>query len=234
MFPIGDENERGAGLPVVTIALVVANVLVFLYEMTLGVEALQEFVFTYGVIPDEIERGQDLFTLLTSMFVHGGLAHVGSNMLFLWIFGDNIERRFGPLLYLLFYLGTGLAASAAHILFNTDSPIPSVGASGAISGVLGAYILMYPTNRVRVLIGYWWVMAVPAFLFLGIWFVMQFINGLASLSVETAQTSGVAVWAHIGGFVAGAVGALVLRMVVGQPQDRGHVFVRGGEGRDWP
>src|SRR5690606_22553844 len=129
---IGDENEHGAGPPLVTIALIIANVLVFLYQSTLGIEALQDFVTTYGVIPREIENGQDLYTLFTSMFVHGGLAHIGGNMLFLWIFGDNIERRFGAFLYIVFYLLTGLAASATHIAFNLGSTIPSVGASGAI------------------------------------------------------------------------------------------------------
>lgn len=229
MFPIGDENEKGAGLPVVTLLLVIVNVLVFLYESTLGERSLENFVFTYGVVPQEIQHGQDLYSLITSMFVHGGLAHVGGNMLFLWIFGDNVERRFGSLLYLVFYLGTGLAASATHVLFNQGSTIPSIGASGAISGVLGAYILMYPTNRVRVLVGYWWVFALPAYMFLGIWFLTQFINGIASLGVQTAQTSGVAVWAHVGGFVAGALGSFVLRMVVGQPQQGGEVYVRRGQ-----
>ncbi len=233
MFPIGDENERGAGPPLVTIALIIANVLVFLYQSTLGIEALQDFVTTYGVIPREIENGQDLYTLFTSMFVHGGLAHIGGNMLFLWIFGDNIERRFGAFLYIVFYLLTGLAASATHIAFNLGSTIPSVGASGAISGVLGAYILMYPTNRIRVLVGYWGIMALPAWIFLGIWIVTQTINGVASLGVETAQTAGVAFWAHIGGFVAGAVASIVLRMFVGQPQDQGHTFVRGDRGGGW-
>ncbi len=230
MFPIGDENERNRKFPVVTLILVIINVLVFLYESTLGTRALENFIFTYGVIPVEIEHGQDVFTLLTSMFLHGGLAHVGGNMLFLWIFGDNVERRFGSLMYLLFYLGTGLAASATHIIFNFDSTIPSIGASGAISGVLGAYILMYPTNRVRVLIGYW-LFALPAYMFLGIWFLEQFINGIASLGVQTAQTSGVAVWAHVGGFVAGALGSLVLRMMVGQPQQGGQVYLRHGQDR---
>ena len=130
MFPLGDDNHGARGVPLVTIALVAINSLVFLYQMGLPVEELQKFIFTYGMIPAEIEQGQNTFTLLTSMFVHGGFAHVFGNMLFLWIFGDNIEQRFGSILYLLFYLGCGLAASYAHIATNSGSVIPSVGASG--------------------------------------------------------------------------------------------------------
>lgn len=230
MFPIGDDNHGAKGVPLITLTLIAVNVIVFLYQSTLDVEKLQEFIFTYGVVPEEIERGVDLFTLFTSMFVHGGLAHIFGNMLFLWIFGDNIEQRFGSFFYLLFYLGTGLAASAAHILTNSGSEIPSVGASGAISGVMGAYILLYPTNRVRTLIGYWGIMYVPAFIFLGIWFLTQFINGMAALNIDTAQTSGVAFWAHIGGFVAGVVGAIVLRGVRPEPERPARVIPtqRGG------
>jgi membrane associated rhomboid family serine protease len=211
MFPIGDENQGKKGISLIVLALIVINVAVFLYEATLSEEKLLDFVTTYGVVPNEIENGQDLFTLITSMFVHGGWAHVGGNMLFLWIFGDNIERRFGPLLFTLLYLAWGLAASVAHILTNSGSMIPSVGASGAIAGVMGSYILLYPTNRVQVLIMRMGIVAVPAFVFLGIWFATQLINGVAALSVPTAQTSGVAVWAHVGGFVAGALAAVLLR-----------------------
>ncbi len=213
MFPIGDDNRGARGVPIITLILIAINVLVFLYEATLSQNALQDFVTTYGVIPAEIERNQDLFTLLTSMFVHGGWAHIIGNMLFLWVFGDNIERRFGSIIFLAFYLLTGLAASFAHILTNSGSAIPSVGASGAISGVLGAYILLYPTNRVSMLLGYWGIVKVPAYFFLGFWFVSQLLNGVASLGVPTEETSGVAVWAHVGGFVAGFVGALVLRFL---------------------
>ena len=203
MFPLGDDNHGARGVPLVTIALVAINSLVFLYQMGLPVEELQKFIFTYGMIPAEIEQGQNTFTLLTSMFVHGGFAHVFGNMLFLWIFGDNIEQRFGSILYLLFYLGCGLAASYAHIATNSGSVIPSVGASGAISGVMGAYVLLYPLNRVRVLVWFWGIFYVPAFIFLGVWFLTQLMNGLVQLRVATAQTTGVAFWAHIGGFVAG-------------------------------
>ena len=217
MFPIGDDNHGAKGLPVVTLSLIVINVLVFLYQSTLNLPQLSEFIYQYGVIPAEIERGQDYFTLLTSMFVHGGFAHIAGNMLFLWIFGDNIEQRFGRVLYLLFYLGTGLAASYAHILTNAGSLVPSVGASGAISGVMGAYVLLYPLNRVRVFIWYLGITYLPAFIFLGVWFLMQVINGVAALSVPTAQSSGVAFWAHIGGFAAGLVGGAVLGALRPEP-----------------
>ncbi len=212
MFPIGDDNQSRGGIAIFTLALIAINVLVFLYEASLDAQALQDFVTTYGVIPAEIQNGEDLFTLITSMFVHGGWAHLIGNMLFLWVFGDNIEHRLGPVLFLLFYLGTGLAASAGHILTNQGSTIPSVGASGALSGVLGAYLVMYPTNRVRLLILRLGIVSVPALMFLGIWFVQQLINGVAALTVDTAQTTCVAFWAHIGGFVAGAALAIPLRV----------------------
>lgn len=217
MFPIGDDNHGKRGLPVITWALILVNVLVFLYEGSLDQRHLNDFIYRYGVIPVEIKNQQDLFTLFTSMFVHGGFAHVFGNMLFLWIFGDNIEQRFGRGLYLLFYLGCGLAASGAHVVTNTDSVIPTVGASGAISGVMGAYILLYPLNRVRMIIWWYGMMYVPAFIFLGIWFLMQFVNGLAALSVSTAQSTGTAFWAHIGGFAAGVAAAVVLGAIRREP-----------------
>lgn len=213
MFPIGDDNQPNRGLAILTLALIGVNVLVFLYEAMLDPQQLQDFVTTYGVIPIEIQHGDDLYTLITAMFVHGGWAHIIGNMLFLWVFGDNIEHRFGSVIFLLFYLGTGLAASAAHIYTNQGSTIPSVGASGALSGVLGAYLVLYPRNRVRLLVLRIGVVSIPALLFLGIWFLQQLISGVAALSVDTVQTTGVAVWAHVGGFVAGVALAIPLRMV---------------------
>jgi membrane associated rhomboid family serine protease len=213
MFPIGDENEH-AGIAFVTIGLIVANVLAFLIEINRPERALQAFIFAWGVVPREFAVGTDLpplipfpfwSTLFTSMFLHGGWGHLGGNMLFLWIFGDNIEHRVGHLRFLLFYLACGLAASFAHILFNSGSNIPAVGASGAISGVLGGYLLMFPKNRVYV-VTWGGVMAVPAIFMLGLWIVTQFINGVGSIAVtdETAG-GGVAYMAHIGGFVAGLI-----------------------------
>lgn len=234
MFPIGDDNHGARGVPRVTVGLITVNVLVYLYQLTLSLPDLQSFIFTYGTIPAEIERGTDLYTLFTSMFVHGGFAHIAGNMLFLWIFGDNIEQRFGPVLYLLFYVGTGLAASAAHILTDPTSLVPTVGASGAISGVMGAYILLYPLNRVRTFIWYLGVVYVPAFIYLGIWFLTQLISGAAALSVPTAQSTGVAFWAHIGGFAAGVIVALLLRPLRPEPpRRRQEVIFTRGSGRGW-
>jgi membrane associated rhomboid family serine protease len=211
MLPIGDENDH-AGVAYVTIAVIVLNVIAFLIEINRPPEAVQAFIFTWGVVPREYTAGVDLppqipyplwTTLITSMFLHGGWGHLGGNMLFLWIFGDNIEHRLGHARFILFYLAAGIAASLAHILFNSSSSIPAVGASGAISGVLGGYLLLYPKNRVYVLT---WggVMAVPAVFMLGLWIVMQFISGVGSIGV-TGETGGVAYMAHIGGFVAGLV-----------------------------
>ncbi len=213
MFPIGDENDH-AGVAFVTIALIVLNAIAFLNEINRPEQAVQAFIFAWGVVPREFATGTDLpplipfpfwSTLLTSMFLHGGWGHLGGNMLFLWIFGDNIEHRLGHLRFVVFYLVCGLAASLAHIMFNSGSSIPAVGASGAISGVLGGYLLMFPRNRVYVLT---WggVMAVPAIFMLGLWIVTQFVNGVGSIAV-TDETSGggVAYMAHIGGFVAGLI-----------------------------
>ena len=212
MLPIGDENEH-SGIAFVTIGVIIVNALAWFLELSQpSGAALQSFIEAWGVVPREYSAGQDLppnipypfwTTLLTSMFLHGGWGHLGGNMLFLWIFGDNIEHRIGHLRFLLFYLVCGLAAGIAHILFNSGSAIPTVGASGAISGVLGGYLLLFPRNRVYVLT---WggVAAVPAMLMLGLWILMQFINGFGAVA-ETPETGGVAYLAHIGGFVAGMV-----------------------------
>jgi len=213
MFPIGDENIKGQGLAFVTIGVVVANVLAFLLEISQpSPAALQSFIHAWGVVPREFSAGQDLppsipypywSTLFTSMFLHGGWAHLGGNMLFLWIFGDNIEHRIGHLRFLFFYLVCGLAAGLAHILTNAGSSIPTVGASGAISGVLGGYLVLFPRNRVYVMT-YGGVAAVPAMLMLGLWILLQFVNGIGSIA-NTPETGGVAYMAHVGGFIAGLV-----------------------------
>lgn len=219
MFPIGDEDVRGAGPPFVTWALIAINTLVFLYEASLSQQALQDFIFRWGVVPANITQGVGLATLLTSMFLHGGWVHLIGNMLFLWVFGDNIEAVTGHVLYLGFYLLGGLAASLAHIFFNLGSEVPSVGASGAIAAVLGAYIVMFPRSQVRVLVflGYRaGVTRVTALVFLGIWAITQLFNGVASLGAPTAQTGGVAFWAHIGGFVFGLLGGFLFRNRAGR------------------
>jgi membrane associated rhomboid family serine protease len=213
MFPIGDDRGSGTGTAVVTIALIALNVLAFLLELGQGSQgALQSFITAWGVVPREYSVGRDLppliplpfwSTLLTSMFLHGGWMHLGGNMLYLWIFGDNIERAMGTARFLAFYLICGVVAGLAHIVFSGGSAVPSVGASGAISGVLGGYLLMFPQNRVRVMTR-GGIASVPAVVVLGFWIVIQLVSQIGSIA-ETSDTGGVAYMAHIGGFVAGLV-----------------------------
>jgi membrane associated rhomboid family serine protease len=212
MIPIGDDDQPGPP-PLVTWALIALNALAFLLELGQGSEgALQAFINAWGVVPKEYSTATDLApriplpfwsTLVTSMFLHGGWMHIGGNMLYLWTFGDNLERVMGNVRYLVFYLLTGIAAGLAHIVSGPQSVVPSVGASGAISGVLGGYLLLFPRNRVKVLTR-GGVMAVPAFVMLGLWIVLQLVSGIGSMA-RTEQTGGVAYMAHIGGFVAGLV-----------------------------
>jgi membrane associated rhomboid family serine protease len=215
MLPIGDDRTQGGPPPVVTIALIALNVLLFLFEISKPSEgALQAFIQGWGVVPREYAARQDIAplipvpywsTLITSMFLHGGWAHLFGNMLYLWVFGDNIERLVGHGRFLAFYLLTGLAAGLAHIVFNLDSSVPTVGASGAISGILGGYLVLFPRNQVRVLMGSR-VTSVPAMMVLGFWILLQFINGIGSVATtEETGGGGVAYLAHIGGFVAGVV-----------------------------
>lgn len=213
MIPIGDDNIPGAPFPIVNVLLIVLNTVVFLFEASLDPRALQVFINQWGVVPVQILAGSHLITLFTAMFMHGGWLHLIGNMLFLWIFGDNVEDVMGHLGYLIFYLVGGLAAAAAHIFFNSTSDIPSLGASGAIAAVMGAYIVMFPHARVRTLIffGFLTVTRVSAVLFLGVWFLIQFFNSVASLGASTAQSSGVAFWAHVGGFIFGLIIGLVMR-----------------------
>lgn len=230
MFPIGDQNRQGHITPIINYLLIAVNVAVFLYQLRLPdygnaescaqavATSAQGFICHYGTIPAEITRGQDLFTLLTAMFVHGGWAHIFGNMLFLWVFGDNVEDAFGHLGYLVFYLATGLAASAAYIFLNQGSQTPSVGASGAISGVLGAYIVFFGANPIRVLIGLF-ITVVPAWVMIGLWAAMQFINSYGAF-MRTEETGGVAYAAHAGGFLVGVILAILLRGSLGRPEQR--------------
>lgn len=222
MIPIGDDPPPRHRFPIVTLTLIAVNVVVFVYELSLG-NGIDGLFRSAGVVPQEFAVRQDLpppaplnmhyTTLVTSMFLHGGFMHIGSNMLYLWIFGDNVEDRLGHGRYLLFYLLCGLGASAAHIYFNWGSRIPSVGASGAIAGVLAGYFVLFPSASIRTLVVLGWfvtVARVPALIMIGIWFVTQFVSGLGAVG-DAAQTSGVAYWAHIGGFVVGLPLVLLLR-----------------------
>lgn len=233
MLPIGDDNSDRTRTPFVTYLLIAMNIFVFIYFQRMGADV--DFTFSYSTIPAEILTGSDYvtddrvevnpldgeryripglgvtavpvwFTLIISMFMHGGWAHLGGNMLYLWVFGDNIENRLGHLRYLFFYLLTGIIASLTHVLttrfLGHDMLVPSLGASGAISGVLGAYLMLYPMRRVHVFFIIT-IISVPALVALGLWIVFQIINGMGALGGNEA--GGVAYSAHIGGFIAGLV-----------------------------
>ncbi len=235
IFPIGDDQVKGGAFPLFSYAFIALNVLAFLYQLSFD----NALVCEYGCIPNDIVNGEDYITLFTSMFMHGGWMHLIGNMLFLWVFADNIEATVGNFPFLVFYILGGLFASAAHIYFSyadisavanccnpcgggtircvegiraCNGTTPSVGASGAISAVLGAYLVMFPKSKVKILVIYFFQsFKVPALLFLGFWIVQQLISGFASLGPETAATSGVAWWAHIGGFVFGVVAGFFAR-----------------------
>ncbi len=220
MIPLSDKNPT-RGVAILNLLLIATNILVFTYELGLSDKALNQFMFTWGVIPREVlnaiahpfARGSAhaFLTLITSQFIHAGWAHIIGNMLFLWIFGDNIEDVLGWFFYLIFYLASGIIAGLAQTFvlapFLGNVNIPSIGASGAIAGVLGAYLVLYPGTRVRVWIPIFLfiVTDIPAFIMIGLWFVQQFIAGIGSLTPDAANSGGVAFWAHIGGFVAGMI-----------------------------
>ena len=198
--------------PFVTVALIVVNTLVFVRQLTLDESAMEEFFLYFGLVPAAFSW----VAVLTSMFVHGGFMHFGFNMLFLWIFGDNVEDRMGHGRFLVFYLLCGGAAALAQTATDPDSIVAMVGASGAIAGVMGAYIVLYPHSRIVTLIPilfFFHIIEVPALVFLGLWFVLQFVSGLGSMAAATGgePAGGIAFWAHIAGFVAGASGVLVFR-----------------------
>lgn len=208
MFPIGDDNSARRSVPVVTYVLIAINVLVFLLELNNG----DDFIRQWAFIPARFsaEPASSIVTVFSAMFMHGSWLHLGGNMLYLWIFGDNVEDRFGHAKYLLFYLAAGIAATFAQYVVLPGSNVPNVGASGAIAGVLGAYILMFPNARVNVLLGRA-VVAMPAVLVLGFWIVLQLISGVGSIATTSADVGGVAYMAHVGGFVAGFLMAFVFR-----------------------
>ena len=239
LFPISDDNRGITTTAYVTYFFLAINVLVFLYQMS-----NPEFTYGWSVIPKEITTGQDLvvpipiempdgtsteiphvpgppiiwLTLLTSMFMHGGMGHIGGNMLYLWIFGNNVEHRFGHVLFMLFYLLSGLVGSLAQIVVDPDGVLPNLGASGAIAGVMGAYLILFPRNKVNAVF-FITIISVPAYLVLGMWGAMQFMSGLGSLNPGAQSVGGVAYMAHVGGFVAGLAIALVVRKILTQEPD---------------
>lgn len=208
MFPIGDDNSSRRSVPIVTYILIVLNIIIFLVELSGG----DEFIMQWAFVPSRFLANPilDFPTLFTSMFMHASWVHLGGNLLYLWIFGDNVEDRFGKVGFLIFYIISGLAATAAQLMFSLDSNIPNLGASGAIAGVLGAYILLFPQSRVSVLQGQR-IIPVPALMVIGLWFVLQLFSGIGSITTSSADTGGVAFMAHIGGFVAGFILTFLFR-----------------------
>jgi rhomboid family protein len=214
MIPLRDDQPTFS-TPFVNYFLIVLNILVFLWELSIGHRALSMVLTEFGVVPDytvAVLTGHShdpvaaaILPLFTSMFLHASFLHVGGNMLFLWIFGDNVEDYLGHFAYLVFYLASGVAADVTHILLNQASGMPSIGASGAIAGVLGAYFILYPKARVLVWFPPIFLFHVPAWLMLGYWFVVNFVSGTNTAIAETSQSSGIAFWAHVGGFVAGVI-----------------------------
>ncbi len=248
LIPIGDDDRHLSTPAVLTYALIAANLLVFFLLQQGG--ASNAFTYGYSVIPYELTNGVDLvtpqgiagevttvpqapgptpiyLTVISAMFMHGGYFHLFGNLLYLWIFGDNIEHRFGRGAFLLLYFASGLAGTVAQVAIAPDSVIPNLGASGAISGVMGAYLMLFPRNRVQALF-FFFVVSVPAVLVIGLWILMQIVEGFGSLG-SAGMTGGVAYGAHVGGFFAGAFVALVLRRLIKEerPSVLRHVTGRG-------
>jgi membrane associated rhomboid family serine protease len=212
MIPLKDLQPRRSQA-VVTLSLIFVNSIIFLYQLSLPARASDAFVMTYAAVPSKIAAAlaghhytfaQALVPLLTCMFLHGGWLHIVGNMWFLWVFGANVEGRMGSASFLLFYLICGVGSSVAQMVFSWGSHVPALGASGAISGVLGAYVVFFPTSRILTLVPLfiiWFTARIPALLFIGLWFLIQFISGVGSLGLKNA--GGVAWWAHVGGFILG-------------------------------
>jgi membrane associated rhomboid family serine protease len=223
MFPLKDLTPRRS-FPVVTLLLILINIAVFAYQLSLAPKAGEALINTYGLVPHKIELAfqgkrytpeQALLPLVACMFLHGGFLHIIGNMWFLWIFGGNVEDSFGAIPYLSFYMLCGVGSGIAQAMFSWGSHVPSIGASGAISGVLGAYLILYPASRILTLVPIIiipWMVRLPAFVFIGLWFVLQFLSGLNSLDPRVAASAGgVAWWAHVGGFLLGALIAIPVR-----------------------
>jgi membrane associated rhomboid family serine protease len=207
MLPIGDDDSARKTVPVVTYILIAINVLFFLVELFSG----EVFITKWAFVPTRFLANpvSDFLTIFSSMFMHAGWVHLGSNMLYLWIFGDNVEDRFGHVKFIIFYLLCGLAATFAQLMFSLGSNLPNLGASGAIAGVLGAYILLFPRGKVRVMLGTQ-VIQVSSLIVIGLWIVLQFFSSIASIT-STLDTGGVAYVAHVGGFIAGFVLTFLFR-----------------------
>jgi membrane associated rhomboid family serine protease len=212
LFPIGDDNIERGHPAVFSYLFLLLNGGIFIFQASLPEGAQAAFVETWGIIPHEIAHGIDVQTLFTSLFMHGSWMHLLGNMLYLWIFADNIEAVVGSVRFVLFYVFGGLAASLAQVLFDPASGVPVVGASGAIAAVMGAYIVMFPGSRVKMFfLLFFIVFYVPSWVFLGFWFVQQALSGLGALGVSAGESGGIAWWAHIGGFVFGLLAGFRFR-----------------------
>ena len=222
MIPLKNLNLRST-FPTVTLSLILVNVLVFFYQLSLGTHGGEQFILTYGEVPRKLQLALSgghvtlsdaLLPFFTSMFLHGGWLHIIGNMWFLWIFGPDVEDRLGHVWYLFFYLICGIGSGLAQTAFSWGSRLPAIGASGAISGVLGAYILFFPSSQILTLVPLfiiWFTARLPAWIFILLWFAIQFLSGVSSLGSSAAAAGGVAWWAHIGGFVLGILLALPKR-----------------------
>ena len=242
MIPINDNSRRVSSFQIVTVCLLVLNVGVFLCELSLGA-GVDRFISLYGAVPREILTGRDIpptgphplyLQLLTSLFIHAGWLHLIGNMIYLCIFGDDIEEALGHGRYLLFYLAMGLIASLTQIVLSGPADtFPIIGASGAVAGVLGAYLIYFPRRRIQVVIPilFFFTVEVSALLLLGLWFLLQLLNGLAAFQVGASQVGGVAVWAHIGGFIAGALTASVMQGRTGRSRPAPAFGYRGRQPR---
>jgi membrane associated rhomboid family serine protease len=227
VIPLKDLTPRRS-FPVVTLLLITVNVVVFLHQISLTPSAGDVFVRTYGLVPAKISLAlagrhytmtEALLPFVTCMFLHGGFLHIVGNLWFLWVFGANVEDRLGSLPYLLFYFAAGIGSGIAQTLFSWGSRVPSIGASGAISGVLGAYVVFFPASRILTLVPLliiWFTWRIPAVIFIGLWFAVQFLSGISSLGSQSV--GGVAWWAHVGGFLIGVVVALMVRSASGPPR----------------
>jgi membrane associated rhomboid family serine protease len=245
MFPISDSDLKTRSRPYVNVTIIILCALAFVYELAIGELEQSILFYKFGVIPNELVHDinytvwptsigdfnietpvSNWITMFTSMFLHGDWLHFGVNMLFLWVFGDNVEDRFGHFRYLLFYLAAGVAATWLQIAIDTTSTVPTIGASGAIAGVLGAYLLLFPFSRVRTAIIFFFIIFVriPAIILLGFWFLLQFFGGIGTLGLSS-QGGGVAYWAHIGGFLFGIIVVIVYKL------STGHGIWPGGPGR---
>jgi membrane associated rhomboid family serine protease len=212
MLPIGDTKLDGARTPYLNWIFILINVAVFVYQLSLSQTELEAFVHEYGVVPADISRGENLHSLITAMFIHGGWLHLIGNMAFLWVFGDNIEAVLGHLWYVVFYLLGGIFASFAHILIDMDSQIPGVGASGAVSAMLGAYLVWFPGSKVKMLLPIFFfitIVRVYAWVYLFIWIGLQLVSGVAAIGAT--DQAGVAWWAHLGGVFFGLFVGLLIR-----------------------